>query len=78
MADKCPLETCPLPATQLGLCAGHFRMIPRPIQSEIYHLVKRHKGGPSHQQAIRRAVKAVQVTLDLWTQQRRAQLPFGF
>lgn len=73
MADPCPIPSCPLPATSLGLCPGHFRLVPVPIKSEIYQLVKRHKGGPSHQQAVRRAAKAVQVTLDLWTEARTQQ-----
>ncbi len=55
----CPVTGCPLEATGLGLCRGHFRQVPRPAQAEIYQLVKRHQGGPAHQQAIRRACLAV-------------------
>jgi hypothetical protein len=66
----CPIPTCPLPATTLGLCPGHFKLVPRPIQSEIYQLCKRHKGGPTHHKAIRRAVLAVNRTLAAWEQQR--------
>lgn len=64
--SKCPIETCALQATSLGLCAGHFRLVSRPIQSEIYQLVKRHKGGPTHVAAIKRAMHSVQNTLDGW------------
>lgn len=66
----CPIESCPLEATALGLCQGHFKLVPRPIQSEIYQLVKRHKGGPSHLKAIRRACIYVTEKLAHWKDER--------
>ena len=68
--SKCPIETCPLQATSLGLCVEHFRLVSRPIQAEIYQLVKRHKGGPAHLGAIKRAIASVRQTLDGWARNR--------
>lgn len=70
MADLCPIDRCSIAATSLGLCRGHFAMVPRPIQSEIYQLVKRHKGGPAHRGAIARAMKAVRGVLDGWAKKK--------
>lgn len=66
----CPIENCPLPATGLGLCHGHMKHVPRPIQSEIHQLVRRHRGGPAHQKAIRRACIYVNEVLAKWARER--------
>lgn len=67
----CPIPTCTFEASPLGFCRGHFDLVPKPIRSEIYEICKRHRGGPSHQKAIRRACIAVQSILDQWERERR-------
>lgn len=64
--NTCPIPGCTLNATGLGFCKGHFKHVPKPIQSEIYQLCVRHKGGPTHQGAIRRACIAVIAVMDGW------------
>lgn len=62
---RCAIEECPIEIRQSQLmCSGHWRIVPRPIQSEIYSVFRKRRGGPAHQAAIARAVKAVRDVLD--------------
>ena len=66
---RCAIEVCPMEIrrTQL-MCFGHWRMVPKPIQQEIYGCFRKRRGGPTHRAAIARAIASVQETLDRWKQ----------
>lgn len=60
----CPITTCQavIPGHH-ALCSGHFKLVPKPLQEAMYHYGKKHRGGPSHQRAIRDAIKKVEEVL---------------
>lgn len=68
---RCAIEPCPIeiPLRQL-MCPGHWRLVPRPIQHEIYSLFWKRRGGPSHRAAIALAIRAVCATVDGWAKKR--------
>ena len=65
---RCAIEVCPMEIrrTQL-MCIGHWRLVPKPIQQEIYGCFRKRRGGPTHRAAIQRAIASVQEKLDGWT-----------
>ncbi len=64
---RCAIEECPIEirSTQL-MCAGHWKLVPRPIQAEIYSVFRKRRGGAAHQAAIARALTTVRAVLDGW------------
>ena len=66
---KCPIETCTfeVPYSQL-MCRGHWRLVPAPIQHEIYSCFRKRRGGPSHLAAIKRAIDSVKKTIAGWAE----------
>ncbi len=68
---RCAIEECPIEIRQSQLmCAGHWRMVPRPIQHEIYGVFRKRRGGPTHLAAIARAMLAVRGVLDGWARKK--------
>lgn len=67
MTHRCPIQTCPfeVPHSQL-MCRGHWRLVPKPIQAELYRCYRKRRGSPSHLAAIKRAIDAVHETLAAW------------
>lgn len=64
---RCAIEECPIEIRQSQLmCAGHWRLVPRPTQCEIYSLFRKRRGGSTHQAAIARAMASVRAVLDRW------------
>ena len=52
------------------MCAGHWRLCPKPIQQDIYSCFRKRRGGPTHVAAIDRALKAVRAVLDGWARKK--------
>ena len=74
---RCAIEECPIEIRQSQLmCAGHWRLVPRPSQCEIYSLFRKRRGGSTHQEAIARAIKSVRDVLDRWAS-KKAGHPAG-
>lgn len=73
---RCAMEPCPIeiPHRQL-MCQGHWRMVPRPIQQEIYSVFRKRRGGPAHLAAIARAIRTVRETLDGWAKKHGDPAP---
>jgi hypothetical protein len=65
---ECPIV---IRVSQL-MCPGHWRLVPRPIQQEIYAVFRKRRGGPTHLAAIARAMTSVRATLDGWAKKRGA------
>lgn len=71
--SRCAIEECPIAIARSQLmCAGHWRLVPRPVQAEIYAVYRKRRGSPAHLAAIARAVKTVRATLDGWAENRVA------
>ena len=70
---RCAIDECPIliRPSQL-MCAGHWRLVPRPIQQEIYAVFRKRRGGPTHRAAIARAIRTVRETLDGWARKHGA------
>ncbi len=74
---RCAIEECPIEISLSRLmCAGHWRMVPRPIQAEIYSVFRKRRGGAAHQAAIARAMQKVREVLDHWAR-KKAGHPAG-
>lgn len=57
---KCAVEACPVQVrVSMLMCLTHWRMVPRPIQKDVWTQYARHRGKKSHLDAIKRAIKAV-------------------
>ena len=70
---RCAIEECPIEVRQSQLmCAGHWRLLPRPIQHEIYAVFRKRRGSPAHLAAIARAIATVRATLDGWAKKHNA------
>ena len=70
---RCAIEECPIDIRQSQLmCAGHWRMVPRPIQHEIYAVFRKRRGSPAHLSAIAKAITTVRQTLDGWAKKHNA------
>jgi hypothetical protein len=71
---RCAIEECPIEISRSQLmCPGHWRLVPRPIQQEIYSVFRKRRGGPTHRAAIARAIATVRKTLDGWAAHRAAK-----
>lgn len=71
VTHRCAIEECPIeiPFMQL-MCAGHWRLVPKPIQRDLYTLARKRRGSPAHRETIQRAIAAARKTLDGWAQHR--------
>lgn len=76
MTHKCPIENCPfeVPHSQL-MCKGHWRLVPRPIQSEIYSCFRKRRGSAGHLAAIKRAIESVTKTIAGWAEKHEQESP---
>lgn len=68
---RCAIEECPIEirSTQL-MCSGHWKIVPRPIQAEIYSVFRKRRGGAAHLAAIARAMASVRAVLDGWASKK--------
>lgn len=74
---RCAIEECPIAIRQSQLmCAGHWRLVPHPIQSEIYSMFRKRRGGAAHLAAIARAIASVRDVLNRWAS-KKAGHPAG-
>jgi hypothetical protein len=48
------------------MCRGHWRLVPKPIQSEIYSCFRKRRHSPAHFAAIKRAIASVEATIAGW------------
>jgi hypothetical protein len=70
---RCVIEPCQIEIRQSQLmCPGHWRLVPRPIQQEIYAVFRKRRGSPAHLAAIARAIGAARATLDGWAKKHGA------
>lgn len=70
----CPIKTCPFEVSGSQLmCIGHWRLVPKPIQHDVYSCFRKRRGGPSHVAAIQRAIKSVESTLAGWVEQNKKE-----
>ena len=68
---RCAIEECPIEIRQSQLmCSGHWRLVPRPTQCEIYSLFRKRRGGTTHQAAIARAMASVRAVLNRWASKK--------
>lgn len=71
MTHTCPIHNCPfdVPLSQL-MCKGHWKLVPKPIQHEVYACYRKHRGKPAHLAAIKRACESVNRTIAAWAKQK--------
>ena len=70
-SHRCPIAGCPfeVPYSQL-MCKGHWRLVPKPIQAEVYGTFRKRRGGPTHLAAMKRAIASVEATIAGWAKQK--------
>lgn len=84
ITSRCAIEDCQIVVPRWSiLCPQHWRLVPRPVQQEIYSLGRTRRGGPSHRAAVSRAISLVRERVDRRaairlqdTQDRPSYLPY--